>query len=65
MKKQRFVQLAAVVLVLSLTGCAMGQRREQIQQTMQFENVDTNADGAISRAEWDAMKAQMKSMKRF
>lgn len=63
--KQRTILSIAIVLSLGVAGCAMGQRREQVQQTMQFETVDTNKDGVVSRAEWDAMKAELKSMKRF
>lgn len=55
----------AVVLIVALatllSGCAMGQRRAQLQQTLQFENVDTNSDGVISPAEWEAMKSKLSS----
>lgn len=57
--------LLTATLALTLAGCAVGQRREQIEQMLQFENADRNADGVVDRSEWEAVKAQLRSAKRF
>jgi hypothetical protein len=63
---QKFATCVVALLVVStISGCARGQRREEMQQKLQFENIDTNGDGSISRSEWEAAKAELQSMRRF
>lgn len=59
-----WISLTASVLVVAMSGCAAGQRREALREATQFETVDTDGNGVISRAEWDAMKTGLRSMKR-
>jgi len=49
----------ALIATLGLGGC-MAQRREAMQQKMEFDVVDTNKDGTVSRAEFDAWKSTLR-----
>jgi hypothetical protein len=48
------------VAVALLSGCALGERRAAVENMMQFESVDANADGVISRPEWAAFMANIR-----
>ena len=48
------------VAVALLSGCALGERRAAVENMMQFESVDSNADGVISRPEWAAFMANIR-----
>lgn len=65
MSFKRLNMLLVATLMVGLAGCAVGQRRAQIEQALQFESVDTNGDGVVDQAEWEAMKSRLRSAKRF
>lgn len=59
------IKILAVMLVVgAASACASNSRREQLQQQFVFENIDKNADGAISRAEFDSWKTTLQSLRR-
>jgi len=60
------IQLLFLTLLAAatLSACAMGGRREAMQQQFQFEKVDTNGDGSISRSEFDTWKTSLQGMRR-
>lgn len=60
--KKALIGLCSILVVASLSACAMGNRREQIQQQFQFSEVDTNGDGVISQGEFESWKATLQSM---
>ncbi len=56
--------LVVIVVLGASSACASGSRKEQLQQQFVFENIDKNADGAISRAEFDSWKTTLQSLRR-
>jgi|GEM_PF-2890162 len=59
----RTAGLVGLVAVM-LSGCALGERRAAVENMLQFESVDTDGNGVISRAEWDSVMAKLPTRRR-